>query len=99
MISLASELEMLLGSSRVALNVPPSADSNPAIHWKISCSAPPLPDVAKDLKPALRLVSRVALVRDIPEGASVSYGRTFITERPTRVATLAESVKNHWRNS
>ncbi len=33
--------------------------------------------------------TRVVLVRDLGAGRSVSYGRTFVTEGPTRVATLA----------
>jgi alanine racemase len=33
--------------------------------------------------------TRVVLVRDLGAGRSVSYGRTFITEGPMRVATLA----------
>lgn len=43
-------------------------------------------DVA--LVPALRLKSRITLVRDLPAGHSISYGRTFITEKPTTVATI-----------
>ena len=33
--------------------------------------------------------TRIALVRDIPEGSSISYGRTFITQRKMRIATLS----------
>jgi alanine racemase len=33
--------------------------------------------------------TRVILVREVGAGRSISYGRTFITERLTRVATLA----------
>jgi alanine racemase len=33
--------------------------------------------------------TRVILVRKVGAGRSVSYGRTFITDRPTRIATLA----------
>ena len=40
------------------------------------------------LRPALTLKSRVARVRTLPAGASISYGRTYITERPTRVALV-----------
>ena len=41
------------------------------------------------LRPALALKSRVALLRPIEAGQSVSYGRTFIAPRPMRVATLS----------
>ncbi|MDB6147187.1 MAG: alanine racemase, partial [Spartobacteria bacterium] len=32
--------------------------------------------------------TRIGLVRDLPQGSSISYGRTFVTPRPMRVATL-----------
>jgi alanine racemase len=40
------------------------------------------------LRPALTLKSRVARVRTLPAGASISYGRTYITDKPTRVALV-----------
>lgn len=40
------------------------------------------------LKPVMTLKTRVRLVRDLPQGRGISYGRTFITSAPTRVATL-----------
>ncbi len=40
------------------------------------------------IRPALALKSTVARVRMLPAGAGVSYGRTFITERPTRAALI-----------
>jgi alanine racemase len=40
------------------------------------------------LQPALALKSRVARVRTLPGGASISYGRTYVTEEPTRVALV-----------
>ena len=40
------------------------------------------------LRPALTLKSRVARVRTLPSGASISYGRTYTTDRPTRVALV-----------
>jgi alanine racemase len=41
-----------------------------------------------DLVPALRLRTEVIALRDLPSGATVGYGGTFRTERPTRIATL-----------
>jgi len=63
----------------------------------------PLPEAQQLLRPVMTLKSRVALLRDLPAGRSVSYGRTFITSRPTRVATISvgyadgfpRSVSNH----
>jgi alanine racemase len=49
----------------------------------------PLPEFQNLLKPAMTWRTRIALVRDIPKGSSVSYGRTFITPREMRVATLS----------
>lgn len=41
------------------------------------------------LRPALAWKTRILQVRDLPAGRSLSYGRTHVTARPTRVATLA----------
>jgi len=40
------------------------------------------------LYPALTLKSTVSRVRELPAGAGVSYGRTFITQRPTVAALV-----------
>ena len=49
----------------------------------------PLPEFQFLFRPVLTLKSRVVLVRTLPAGRSVSYGRTFTTNRETKVATLA----------
>jgi len=41
------------------------------------------------LKPALTWKARVVMVRDVGAGRSVSYGRTFTTTKPSRLASLA----------
>jgi alanine racemase len=41
-----------------------------------------------ELHPALTLKSTVSRVRELPEGAGVSYGRTFVTSRPTMAALV-----------
>lgn len=48
----------------------------------------PLPDWQKELRPVMSLKSRVSLVRSLPAGHGVSYGRTSILERDTAVATI-----------
>lgn len=48
----------------------------------------PIPSHQEKLLCVMSLKSRVTLVRTLPAGASVSYGRSFITTRPTRVATV-----------
>src|SRR5437773_3808370 len=49
----------------------------------------PLRGFQKLLKPAMTWKTRISLVRDIPKGSSISYGRTFITPREMRIATLS----------
>lgn len=49
----------------------------------------PLPEYQHLLVPAMALVSHITLVRDVGPGRGVSYGRDFVTDRTTRVATLA----------
>lgn len=40
------------------------------------------------LRPVMRLKSVVSHVKDVPAGTSIGYGRTYITDRPARIATL-----------
>jgi alanine racemase len=49
----------------------------------------PLPEFQKVLKPVMTWKTRISLVRDVPKGSSISYGRTFITPRKMRIATLS----------
>ena len=42
-----------------------------------------------DLRPVLSLKSRVVLVREVPAGESVGYGRSFTAGRDTRIAILS----------
>lgn len=49
----------------------------------------PLPEFQQLLKPAMTWKTRIALIRDMPAGHGISYGRTFITPGPMRVATLS----------
>lgn len=48
----------------------------------------PLAGHADRLRNVMSLKSRVTLVRTLPAGHGVSYGRAFVTTRPTRVATV-----------
>jgi alanine racemase len=41
-----------------------------------------------DLRRALALRSIVAMIRDLPQGATISYGRTFTAARPLRAALI-----------
>lgn len=48
----------------------------------------PLPTKQDQLKPALSLKSKVSLVRNLPAGQGISYGRDTILQHETRVATV-----------
>jgi alanine racemase len=48
----------------------------------------PLPDFQSRLATVMTLKSRVTLIRTLPAGHGVSYGRQFVTTQPTRVATV-----------
>ena len=40
------------------------------------------------LRPVMSLISHIAFIKEVPAGVPVSYGDTFVTGRPTRVATI-----------
>jgi alanine racemase len=48
----------------------------------------PLPEYQARLRAVMTLKSRVTLLRTLPAGHGVSYGRSYVTTRPTRVATV-----------
>lgn len=50
----------------------------------------PLPQ----LQPVMRFVSRVAQVKDVPAGYGISYGHTYVTDRPSRLAILPVGYAN-----
>ena len=49
----------------------------------------PIDSFQKELRPVMTLKTRITLVREVPAGHGISYGRTFITPQAMRVATLA----------
>jgi alanine racemase len=48
----------------------------------------PLPAFQGKLATVMTLKSRVTLIRTLPAGHGISYGRQFVTTQPTRVATI-----------
>jgi len=40
------------------------------------------------LRPVGRWVSQIVLIKELPSGWSIGYGRTYITDRPTRTAVI-----------
>jgi alanine racemase len=57
----------------------------------------PVPEFQPRLSAALTWKTQVTLVREVPAGRGVSYGRTFITQRPSRLATLAVGYADGYR--
>jgi alanine racemase len=45
-------------------------------------------DGTVDLKPAMEIISHVVHVKEVPAGSGVSYGHTYFTDKPTRIATV-----------
>ena len=43
---------------------------------------------ADDFRPVLSFKARVALVKNVPAGRSISYGQTFVAKHPMKVATI-----------
>ncbi len=41
-----------------------------------------------ELKPAMTLKTRISFLKTVPPATPISYGRTFVTQKETRVATL-----------
>lgn len=42
-----------------------------------------------ELKPAIRLVSRLVSIRELPAGHSIGYGRTYVLDSDKRIGTVA----------
>ncbi len=51
--------------------------------------APRFAGIIPGLKPVMELTTDIIQLKTLPQGSPVSYGRTFVTERESRVATLA----------
>ncbi len=45
-------------------------------------------DTALDLRPVMALKTNVGVIKEYDSGVSISYGRTYTTQRPTRVGIL-----------
>jgi alanine racemase len=49
---------------------------------------PPRDNAQPPVRPVMSLRSRLVQVRDLPAGTSISYGRTFVTRRPSRIGVV-----------
>ena len=54
------------------------------------------PDLLK-LEPALQFLSRVTHVKTLPAGREISYGGTYVTDKPTTVATIPVGYADGYR--
>ncbi|XHR28864.1 MAG: alanine racemase [Chthoniobacteraceae bacterium] len=63
----------------------------------------PFPEFQDKIQAVLTWKSRITLVRQVPKGRGVSYGRTFITPAPMRIATVcagyADGYQRHLSGS
>ena len=50
-----------------------------------------------ELKPALQWFSRISHIKTLPAGREISYGGTYVTEGPTRVATVPVGYADGYR--
>lgn len=48
----------------------------------------PIAKYQEKLKPVMSLKSKITIIRELPAGHGVSYGRTVLLDKPTRVATI-----------
>jgi len=42
-----------------------------------------------NLMPAMKVKTKILCIRNVPSGTPISYGRTFITKRPSRIGVLS----------
>ncbi|WP_027178703.1 alanine racemase [Maridesulfovibrio bastinii] len=52
-----------------------------------------------DLRPAMSLKATVSQVKNVPAGYKVSYGETYVTEKPTVLATIPIGYADGYRRS
>jgi alanine racemase len=55
------------------------------------------------LHPVMKLKSKIIQIKQVPKGSRISYGGTFVTKRPTRIAVLpigyADGYSRHLSNN
>jgi alanine racemase len=89
----------LAGSGRAAAHIANTAAMlrYPAMHWDMvragialyGCAAGNAAWAARaELKPVMAFKTRIIQVKEVPAGTGVSYGHTFVTSRPSRLAVL-----------
>ena len=55
-----------------------------------------------DLKPCMKLKSKISFIKEVEEGTSISYGRTYITSKKSKIANVpigyADGIKRKLSN-
>ena len=51
------------------------------------------------LKPVVKLKSKISFLKEVPEGVNISYGKTFTTKRPSKIATVSIGYSDGVRRS
>jgi len=51
------------------------------------------------LEPALQFLSRISHIKTLPAGREISYGGTYVTTKPTKVATVPVGYADGYRRS
>jgi alanine racemase len=75
-------------ANSAGLTAYPQTDGSWARAGLMLYGVSPVPRDQTRLRPVVTWKTRIALIRELPAGHGISYGRTFITTRPTWVATL-----------
>jgi alanine racemase len=55
--------------------------------------------VKPDLKPVMSLHTRIAHLKNLPKGETIGYGRTFLTQRDSTIATIPIGYQDGYRRS
>ncbi len=78
-----------IAESAAALDIP-SAHFDMVRSGIITYGLYPAPNVRRtiELRPAMKLVARIVKLKKIPAGTSIGYGREFVAERESLIATL-----------
>lgn len=54
---------------------------------------------ALNLKPAMEFKTHVVNIMDVPAGVGISYGATYVTEKPMKIATLAVGYADGYKRA
>lgn len=77
-----------LGSSAAAVRLPECRMDAVRVGLLAYGLNPAAPFQSLSLEPALTWKARIGFIKQSPAGAPISYGRSYMTDRTTRVATL-----------